>query len=349
MSVIRYLNTGSATTGVSVPNGFWNRPAHRTTCCVSIYKGGSCCVCVPTTATCFVIEMWGQGGGGGGGCCCGSGPYGGQGGSYAWITCTTSGVNHILCACTCLCECSTCSICGGTPGQFSRVINCTCSPGGVGACVCGGVCGLWCCFWGGGSCCCSGSQWLGGNCCMNTWNFFKNCSACIATARSGGSSITPNCLVNCSCVNAQTTVCTNASLWSGCSTQTQPAAAAGTPCIGPLEQVFCGYSTCSCFTSPYLWQGSCGWADPALAVTPFGCLNSQGGPANGQCGGGMGVGGAAYAGGDQQWWNRCGFCCYQCYGAGGHFPGGGGPSSGGGTAWVLPGHGTSGLILISWS
>lgn len=98
-----------------------------------------------------------------------------------------------------------------------------------------------------------------------------------------------------------------------------------------------------------VWLGAYGWSDPAVTSTPFGCLNSQGGPANGQCGGGMGVGGAAYAGGEQQWMNRCGFCCFQCWGLPGNFPGGGGNSSGGGTAWAQPGHGASGLILISWS
>ena len=173
---------------------------------------------------------------------------------------------------------------------------------------------------------------------MNTWMFFNNCSATLAQ---GATASSGSCLVGCGCVNAQTTVCTNTSLWTGCSSQALGSA-------NPLEVSFCNRCACTCFSSPYVWLGNCGWSDPSTAVTAFGCLNSQSGPANAQCGGGMGVGGAAYAGGDQQWWNRCGFCCFQCYGAAGHFPGGGGISSGGGTAWVLPGHGASGLILISW-
>jgi hypothetical protein len=62
----------------------------------------------------------------------------------------------------------------------------------------------------------------------------------------------------------------------------------------------------------------------------------------------MGVGGAAYAGGDQAW-QKCSFACSSCWVQCGNFPGGGGMSTWSGTAWGQPGWGAPGLILMSWS
>ena len=61
----------------------------------------------------------------------------------------------------------------------------------------------------------------------------------------------------------------------------------------------------------------------------------------------MGVGGASYAGGDQAW-QKCVFACYSCWVQHGNYPGGGGMTSWGYTAWTQPGMGAPGLILMSW-
>jgi len=339
-SVLGYINTGSVGGGgVTLPQSVWCRPAHKPTGCVAIWgSGGNCCVCVPTTATCFIIEMWGQGGGGAGGCCCGDSTYGGQGGSYGWVACTTSATNHILCACTCTCLCSTCNICSGPGGQFSKVCNQT--TGGI-YCVAGGGGGLWQC---GSVCCCNNT----GKSCNNTWCFYvtQNSLALACTVAAGsGTPLTSACLNFCNATTAQTAVTPAYSQTA--STAGVSAAAAAT---GPLVATpFC-VTSCTCFN--YYVQGLCGWSDTACgtgsSITPYNCLNNQNGVPNAHCGGGTGVGGAAYAGGDQQWWNRNNFNCNQCYGRPGNFPGGGGVGSGGATAWTQPGATSYNLILISW-
>lgn len=329
-SAVGYINTGggAVSSATTPPPGAWNRPTHKPTCCTAVYNGNSCCMCVPSTATCYIIEMWGQGGGGGGGCCCGVGVYGGQGGSYGWVTCTTSGVNHTLCACTCQCFCSTCTICSGTPGQFSRVYNCQ-GTGGISGqwCVCGGVQGLWCCNPTYPAC--YGKQD------SNTWLFWKNNAAALATASTSSASATvlPNCC------NSTTGIPIDSSAY------TQSAAAGSAPAL--LDKIWGNLCVCSAFSSPYVWSGACGFSDGAATSSPFGCINAQNGIANAQCGGGMGVGGAAYAGGDQAW-HKCSFDCASCWVQCGNFPGGGGMSTWSGSAWANPGWGASGLILMSW-
>ena len=331
-SVTQFINSGAVGAGALKGRSVWCRPTHKPTCCMSIYNGSACCVCVPTTATCFIIEMWGQGGGGGGGCCCGVGPFGGQGGAYGWVACTTSGTNHILCACTCDCHCSTCTICTGTYGQFSRVCNCG-GPGGF-WCVCGGNQGCWTCAPAAPACC--GSQL------SNTWLFWKNCSAALAchgAINTSGVQCAQNLQFCCS-----QSASPIASTFAGCNVTAGNAV--GTVTSNPLDSMWGNLCACACFSSPYVWLGACGWSDPATASTPFGCLNVTGIP-NAACGGGMGSGGASYAGGDQAIY-KCAFACSSCFVQCGNFPGGGGMSTWSATAWSNPGWGAPGLILISW-
>ena len=357
-TAFQYIRTGAlgVTAGGFTPiAGAWCRPRHRATCCMHVGWGNSCCICIPTTATCYVIEMWGQGGGGGGGCCCGVGSYGGQGGAYGWVTCTTSGTNHILCACSCLCLCSTCGICSGTPGQFSRVFNCN-GTGGVGGqwCVCGGSPGLWCCFpsapwcWAGSTSNPSGSNQFK----FNTYRLFKDCSACLAAIPGStvASTTTGQFLQYC-CTNGAVPAI-EAATFTGCAATA--AGSSGGVTGGALDAYVAGQlCVCTAFSSPYVWTGACGWSDAALAAGPSHCLNiactsPSNGPVNANCGGGMGIGGAAYAGGDQAW-QKCSFECGSCWVQCGNFPGGGGMSTYSQTAWGQPGWGAPGLILISWS
>jgi hypothetical protein len=350
-SVLGYIRAGSLPSGSGPQNiaGQWCRPIHKPTCCMAVRSNGSCCLCVPTTATCFIIEMWSQGGGGGGGCCCGLGSYGGQGGSYGWVACTTSGTNHILCACVCFCDCSNCGICSGNTGQFSRVVNCNglTFGGNPCLCLCGGAQGLWCCFpsfpwnWDGGTNVGGGTHPRR----YNTWLRTTSSSAVFAQApvasSSGGTALN-------FCCSSSTGITPAAPTWCGC------AATVGLPAVGAGSTSGIGDSfnccVCASFSSPYVWLGACGWSDSTASSTPFGCLNNPStGIANSQyCGGGSGVGGAAYAGGDQAWHNcafQCGTnLCMQC----GNFPGGGGMTTHSQTSWAQPGKGAPGLILMSW-
>lgn len=350
-SVLGYINAGALPSGSGPQNiaGQWCRPIHRTTCRMAVFAGGSCCICVPTSATCYVIEMWGQGGGGAGGCCCGVGSYGGQGGAYGWVTCTTSGTNHILCACSCLCDCSNCTICSAYNGQFSRVTNCN-GTGGISGvwCVCGGATGFWCCnpsfpwAWDGGTSIGGGTHPKR----YNTWLRTTACSAVLAQAPVASS--TPSGTALNFCCTSQTGITPSAPTWCGCAaTVALPGASSSAGSIG--DSFNC--CTCTAFSSPVVWLGACGWSDYTASSTPFGCLNNPGTSITNAayCGGGAGVGGAAYAGGAMAW-HKCAFnCgtnhCMQC----GNFPGGGGMSTHSQTAWAQPGKGGPGLILISWS
>ena len=354
-SALQYIRTGvlGAAGGAFTPNaGAWCRPRHRATCCIFVYGGSSCCMCVPTSATCYVIEMWAQGGGGGGGCCCGVGSYGGQGGSYGWVTCTTSGTNHILCACACVCgPCSACQICTGNPGQFTRVINCNGLGGNGGGCwcVCGGAQGLWCCFpsypacWVGSTQNPSGANLYK----YNTFRLFTQCSACLAAAPASVSSSTAGSFLQTCCTNGAVPA-VGTTTFTGCDACAAPGA--GGASGGSVLDAYVPGNLCSCsaFSSPYVWSGACGWSDGGREAGPSHCLNSNNGIVNAQCGGGYGVGGAAYAGGDQAW-QKCSFECGSCWVQCGNFPGGGGMGTWSQTAWGQPGWGAPGLVLMSWS
>ena len=368
-NVLSYINTGSFTapaagsSGYTSPPGMWCRPAHKPTCCMAVYPdsfgGSACCMCVPSNATCFVIEIWSQGGGGSGGCCCGVGSYGGQGGGYGWVACTVSGQNWILCACVCNCNCASCSVCQNIIGQHSRVCQCN---GGINStfwCMCGGNGGMWCCFpdtpW-----CWDGSNrnpgnWPGGQK-YNLWLHWKDRSLCLAGGCSATSSSgAPVGYVWCCTSN---TICTGQTTPTA-ATYANSTAAQGTTNVGGgsgggiWDQVF-PKTTCDCFQPlGYFWKGACGWSDPALGSSPAACLNGGATsptftPINGNCGGGMGVGGASYAGGHMAWKRSNWDCGGSCWPDAGRFPGGGGMTSHSGTAWQQPGQGASGLILMSW-
>ena len=306
---------------------------------MAISGGNSCCVCVPTSATCFVIEMWGQGGAGASGCCCGVGSYGGQGGSYGWVTCTTSATNHILCACACTCNCAY-GLCQGTSGQFSKVTQCN-SPSNV-WCVSGGSGGYWCCnpsspwCWEGSSNVSAGSNKY------NTWLFFR----CNSAALAGQSSTASSGTALQTCCSSAGSITPNAATFSGCASQPFTGGSANLHTSTLLWPCLC---LCACFNSPYVWVGGCGWSDPASTSSPFGSYNNVGsGVVNGFfCGGGSGVGGASYAGGDQAW-HQGFFGCGGCYPQNGNSPGGGGMSPHTQTAVSCGGCGGYGLILISW-
>ena len=349
-NVLSYINTGSlsgtSTSGPSKINGAWCRPQHKPTCCIYVSGGNTCCMCVPTTATCFVIEMWGQGGGGAGGCCCGVGAYGGQGGSYGWVTCTTSGTNHILCACACQCCCvNGDTICTGHCGQFSKVTQCN-SPSNI-WCVSGGSMGMWCCSPSSpqpwcyrGSTAGTGTQGK-----YNTYLYLKNNSASLA---SGGTTTSSGALALSAC--ASQSITPTAISYTGCCAAAPGGAGAG----WDTAELWGALNSCACFSSPYVWSGACGWSDVSSTNNPFACLNgspAQSGIPNSTCGFGVGVGGAAYAGGDQAYQGEEIGNCYTgggCYSQHGNFPGGGGMSAWTQTAQGRGSFGGPGLILMSW-
>lgn len=351
-NVLSYINTGSVSSGgaTAIP-GAWCRPQHKPTCCVAITGANSCCICVPTSATCFIIEMWGQGGGGAGGCCCGVGSYGGQGGSYGWVTCTTSATNQILCACVCQCSCMNCdTICSGSGGQFSRVYQCN-SPNTT-WCVCGGCPGIWCCSPTSPSPWCYQGSTVVSNASVNKYNTYKflSCYSGLLAGTVSSTAATGSALNLQSC--AAQSITPTAISYTGCCAS-----------VPVNTSVVSGWNTtnmwgalcaCTCFTSPYVWLGACGWSDVGLSATPYSCLNSvqaqTGGIPNSACGTGVGVGGAAYAGGDQAYQPTMIGCCFSpaCWVQHGNFPGGGGMSAWTQTAQGGGGFGGQGLILISW-
>lgn len=303
-----FIKTGTAGTSGSFSNGAWCRPTHRTTCCLFVSGGQACCICIPQTATCFVVEMWGQGGGGAAMCCCMWSCVGGQGGDYGWFVCTTSNTNHILCICVCQCACCTPGV-TGSPGQFARVSNCTTS---LNYCVLGGLGGCAICNWGIGTTCCT---------CNGAYNVCRISNPVVAQS-------TPPVFLNFCCSNPNGTT-PNAAIY----TQTTTVAAAG------IDNIFVPVS-CGCFA--FYRRGACGWSDPQAFpwfTSPFsGCMFH-------------GVGGASYAGADQQWWTSNGTLTTPTYcGNNGHFPGGGGKSAGGCAGGCCLGSGGGdGLVLISWS
>lgn len=334
MALITSLFTvGSA--GASTARA-WCRPTHRTNCAYVI-GANSCCICIPASATCYVIEMWGQGGGGGGVCCCMGALYGGQAGSYGFVTCTTSGQVHTMCMCSCVCTCASCGT-TGMPGQLSVVCDCSLS---INWTVAGNACG--------GMACCNGIQTMGAG----------GCSTC------GGSySRNPahaNMSINCCCFGqwiAQIGVghtCVSHWTTETCDTRDMFQLGANMPFL--QRQGTNAYGcTCACCTRfNFYVQGACGWSAPDL-VSVYGSDTCNGQlynkPTCTYCGAGLyGSGGTAYAGGAGQCCN-CDMGNYYWQGADGNFPGGGGSNAG---HMYSPGSccigscGGFGLILISWS
>lgn len=347
MSLITSLFTVGTASAAGV-NRSWCRPLHKINCAYTS-AGNSCCVCIPATSTCYIIEMWGQGGGGAGACCCMGSCFGGQAGAYGWIACTTSNQVHTMCMCACACTCRSCAagIHSGMPGQFSVVCDCTLNRMWQ---VCGGCGGSTCCnaFLGNGAygscgvswdrnnahsnqainCCCFGHGWGTYPCTMidNGSTDFSTQGLCINPGNSG--------------INSDKNYFSFAA-WQPFQ-QVQ-----GTTAYG------CSCACCTNFT--FLVCGACGWSDPEVwnryASDQSWAYNR---PANTWCSGaGIGfAGGSAYAGGAGQ----CCKCDHSTTpywgGVDGNFPGGGGSSAG---MPRSPGSccsgscGGHGLILISWS
>lgn len=339
MALITSLFTvGAAAAPASGVNRTWCRPAHRTNCAYAS-GGNSCCVCIPASATCYIIEMWGQGGGGGGACCCMGSCFGGQAGVYGWIACTTSNQVHTMCMCSCVCSCRACQagVHTGMPGQFSVVCDCTLGRMWQ---TCGGC---------GGSTCCHGMIGQGGN------------GACgMSLDRNVAHS---NQAINCCCFGSGWSTQQGSSVMN-CSTDwsTQGQDPSQTNYFSfaswqPFQQVQgttaygCSCACCTNFT--FLVCGACGWSDPNLwtywAADQTWAYTR---PLVTWCGAGIGfAGGSAYAGGAGQ-------CC-KCNmsgtpywgGVDGNFPGGGGSNAGHPRSagdCCSGSCGGYGLILISW-
>lgn len=357
-SVLQYINTGTtgsaAATGITMPIQ-WCRPQHKPTCCIMIAGSGGCCMGVPTSATCYVIEIWSQGGGGAGGCCCGLGSYGGQGGGYSYVTCTTSGQAHCLCGCVCacgsgFCGCSICSICSGNTGQFAYVCDCTLS---IKWCISGGQPGYWCCNPSSTWCWRNGSNNQTGTNLSNTYQVCRFCQS-VATATSTATVTSSGTFLQLCGSDAGVAPSIQANLWQGCASSSAPATPGGGSSSNWVDwnSTF-PKTTCSCFTPGFIWTGACGWSDPSYTSTPSACLNNvpSGVPNSYFCGFGSGVGGAAYAGGDQAYL-MCNLSCGNngstCGNQNGNWPGGGGMSSHSRTSWSQPGSGAPGLILMSY-
>jgi len=331
MSLLTTLFTASSSTGRS-----WCRPTHRTNCAYVI-GGNACCICIPASATCFVIEMWGQGGGGAGVCCCMAACFGGQGGDYAWVTCTTSNTVHTLCACACSCDCCTtgAGVWAGSPGQLSRVTDCSVANTWT---VAPSACG--------GSTCCFGPQGMGNPGCGQMTYFSSHSNTAITCCWTGtwnnnfGQTYgSDQSYQNTSYINPFSTLAMMPFY------QIQ-----GTSYVSNANgPVTC--SCCQCFN--FYVRGGCGWSDPGLLSTyasDNSCWYQK--PIWTYCGSGMGRGGSAYAGGAGQ----CADCgCNNAYyygGCGGNAPGGGGSSANMGYSpgsCCIGSNGAAGLILISWS
>jgi hypothetical protein len=211
----------------------------------------------------------------------------------------------------------------------------------------GGVAGQWTCNPTGTWC------WAGNNNFptltgqYNTWLLLKNYSGILANTASSALTANYGSFLQ-TCCGDLNTLTPSAVTYTGCASCTAPTT---TSVTNINNSIFWGcLCTCSCFSSPYVWLGACGWSDPAATSTPFGVLNKSGTTSDlitGACGGGLGVGGAAYAGGDQAWL-KCSFACTSCFVQNGNFPGGGGMTGWGASAQVAGGCGAPGLVLISW-
>jgi len=254
---------------------------------------------------------------------------GGQAGDYGWLTCSTSGTVHTLCACACTCNCCTpaAGLFTGSPGQWAAVTDCS-----VANCyrVAPSACG--------GSTCCQGPEPM-------------NSPGCNQMVFNPAHS---NYAIQCCCFGFHTN---NWVYSADCTTewvtnnlfnptrqmpfqQVQGTSAAGVTC-----------NCCLCFN--FYVRGGCGWSNPAeltFAYTTIGCWYNV--PMNTFCGFGMGRGGSAYAGGAGQLCDCAGYACMQFGGVNGNAPGGGGSSASGtgvSGGCCLGSCGGLAMILISWS
>lgn len=332
-----------------VGNPAWNRPTHGTAGRCVILPGSACCVCVPSTATRAVIEMWGQGGGGAGACCCQWGSSGGQGGSYAYkvwdatcAPCTFAGFS--FCGCVCACDCMAPNCCGHL-GQFSRLTMCNalswvgCVNGGAGGCGCCNA-ASWPCFG-----CTNGCNTGFDICCIRAVASitpeFYHIPCCMSNAQNGtcnGGSV--NCCASSSCYCATNLCSATSAGQQHIFNEINPCFPTGVAASrATFNEIFQSVS-CVCFDVYRL--GACGWSKSGACdngITSCGIWNF--------CW--IGVGGAAYAGGNQEHRNfsvgNYAYCGYA-----GNFPGGGGKSAGAcGGGFCNGSIGGGGLILISWT
>lgn len=309
------LLSNTITTG---SNRTWCRPSHRTNC-VLITGGSACCVCIPSTATCYVIEMWGQGGGGAGASCCMAATVGGMGGDYGWVTSTINGTAQTLCACSCNCACASLTTCTGHVGQISRVCNCTTS---VNWTVCGGL---------GGISMCPTLFLAGQGYCGLPIDFNPNHS--------------PLAFYCCLMLPSKLSFCgTNCGL-DNTTTQASWFKPDGSLPFQIIQgSNWLGYS-CSCCTNfNFYVRGGCGWTAPSLMPMMCNICTST---YQYLCGAYNGQGGMSYAG-------SCGISLGSASssfnGSHGTAPGGGGQSgSAFGSSCYCGGCGGLGMILISWS
>lgn len=309
----------------------WNRPTHRTTC-YGITGGNSCCVCIPSSATCFIIEMWGQGGGGAGACCCMGACFGGQAGDYGWISCTTSGTNHALCVCVCTCNCCTpgAGLFTGSPGQITRVVDCSvANTWQTGATACGG------------STCCFGMQPMNSPGCNNLERNTYHSNTAIQCCWFGLAQNENYCAGD----TATYAIAPYINLFNPFNQM-------------PFQMVqgtspFTGVACACCTNFNFYVRGGCGWTSPAVWVdfaSDQSCGYRQ--PTTAYCGIGWGRGGTAYAGGMGQCCDCGGQSQPQFGGVNGNTPGGGGSSASGtgcSGGCCLGSCGGLGLVLISYS
>ena len=326
MSLITSLFTvGSGTTRT------WCRPTHRTNCAY-VTGGNACCICIPSSATCFVIEMWGQGGGGAGSCCCMGSPYGGSAGAYGFATCTTSATSHTFCICACACTCFTpvAGASAGMAGQITRICDC----GGSGVTNWTATGGL------GGTTVCQCAWVDRGQC--NTNRVFNPAHSTVAINCCWWGFTSNNyCLDNMTCI--------------GCTYFRQDANLPFQLIQGTHDRLAGGNValTCSCCTNfNFYVLGGCGFSTPDqnqqfatdnAAMSQAICAYS---------GAGWGRGGAAYAGGAAQCCDCSSQAGCQFGGTQGNMPGGGGSSASGtgvSGGCCLGSQGGTGLVLISWS
>jgi len=342
----------------------WNRPTHEANR-DTILAGQDKCICVPSTATRVVVEMWGQGGGGAGANCCQWGIYGGQGGSYSNKVFT--GVNSpagmgtciSFCGCVCTCDCMTISPVGsatcGHCGQFSRLRNCN-TVGAMASwigCTTGGI--------GGVPLCDAANAWIDNYCRSNSYCQYniRLCSLpfnseyntlCLDINKKSMFSLHMSLSASATSLGGSQLCCGAASCF--CAATLTSATGQGSfntnelilsihQNNNALNNIF-KCACCACFDNYRL--GACGFTDltdmsPLAKAGIFTCNRFAM----------IGVGGASYAGGAQQHYSlNDGGYIYQ--GAGGYFPGGGGKgSSTCGAVFCNGSIGGAGLIIISWN
>lgn len=293
--------------------------------CYLLGCGSWCCMCLPSSATTWTMESWGQGGGGPGNCCCMWGCQGGAGSDYAYSdwsswSCSTA---QMWCNCTCMCFC--CSPGNGAqPGQFSRMNNCTASWFG---CVGGGTQGYGCCNYGGTT------SYLGDiNKEQNPY----------ATSGGGGSSsgtatnITGLVNIDCDCWHSNCTAQGNPyTNWGSQSSGGGGGGGSNSDGYYPPTAVNCtsGMFVNSCYNNTkFCVRGSCGWSNGSTC--DVNCV--------------LGAGGSSYGGGFVQC--KCSQPGNWAYtGCPGKAPGGGASSSGAcGGGCCCGGVGAVGAILMSW-